>query len=158
MTQHRWIGRTVAALSLALPLAACVPPQSGNVVSAGQAQVAQRASLGTIIGVQQVLVQGGNRAAEIGGTVGGGAIGVAAGNQIGGGSGRDLARVIGGVVGAAAGNQAARGATTQQSYEWTVRLDNGATITVIQAQPTFARGQRVQVIEGPNGVARLAAA
>ena len=157
MTQHRWMGRAMAGLALALPLAACAPPQSGNLVNANQSQVAQRVSLGTIIGVQQVAVQGGNRGAEIAGTAAGGAIGVAAGNQIGDGSGRDAARVIGGVIGAAAGNRAASNVTTQQSLQWTVRLDNGQTIAVIQAQPTFARGQRVQVIEGAGGLTRLAA-
>ena len=155
MTQARWITRVATALALALPLAACAPPQSGDLVNANQSQVAQRVSFGTIIGARQVAVQGGNRGAEIAGTAAGGAIGVAAGNQIGGGSGRDAARIIGGVVGAAAGNRAAGNVTTQQSVEWTVQLDNGGTITVIQAQPTFARGQRVQVIQGANGLTRL---
>ena len=157
MTRARWIGRAALALSLALPLAACAPPQSGNLVNADQAQVAQRVSLGTIVGVQQVAVQGSNRGAEIAGTATGGAIGVAAGNQIGDGSGRDAARVIGGVIGAAAGNRAATNVTTQQSLQWTVQLDQGGTIAVIQSQPTFARGQRVQVIEGRGGLTRLAA-
>ena len=157
MTRHRWVGRAAVALSLALPLAACAPPQSGNVVNANQAQVAQRVSLGTIVGVQQVAVQGGNRGAELAGAAAGGAIGVAAGNQIGDGEGRDAARVLGGVVGAVAGNRAAGNVTTQQSLEWTVQLDNGQTISVIQREPTFARGQRVQVIEGAGGLTRLAA-
>ena len=45
-----------------------------------------------------------------------------------------------------------------QSFEWTVQLDNGRIITVIQQEPTFARGQRVQVIEGSGGLTRLAPA
>ena len=156
MTQLRWTGGLAAALTLAL--AACAPPQSGSLVDANQSQVAQRVTLGTVVAFRQVLVRGGRPGAELAGTLGGGAIGVAAGNQIGDGEGRDIARAIGGIVGATAGNRAAAGATSQQSFEWTVRLDNGATIAVIQQEPTFARGQRVQVIEGAGGLTRLAPA
>ena len=38
-----------------------------------------------------------------------------------------------------------------------MRLENGGTIAVIQAEPVFAIGQRVQVITG-GGTTRLAAA
>ena len=155
MTHPRRIGRAAVALVFALPVMACTPPQTGNLVNADSAQVAQRVALGTIIGVRQVLVQGGNRGAELAGGAGGAAIGIAAGNQIGDGSGRDAARAIGGIIGAVAGSRAAQGATTQQSYEWTVRLDNGQTISVIQGEPTFGQGQRVQVVEGQGGLTRL---
>lgn len=156
MTQRQWMGRMAVAVALTLPLAACQPPQSGNLVNAGQAQVAQRVSLGTVVAVRQVAVQGGNPTGEFAGTVGGGVIGGLIGNQIGDGSGQDLARIAGVAAGAAAGNRAAGRATTTQSLEWTVRLDNGQIISVIQAQPTFARGQRVQVIQGAGGLTRLA--
>ena len=156
MTNLRRMGAR-AALLLALPLAACAPPQSGNLVNANQAQAAQRVNLGTIVGVQQVAVQGQNPGGVAAGTAGGAALGGVIGNQIGDGSGRDIARAIGIIGGAAAGNRAAGRATTRQSLEWTVRLDNGQTISVIQAQPTFARGQRVQVIQGSGGLTRLAA-
>ena len=156
MTQLRRMGAR-AALLLALPLAACAPPQSGNVVNANQAQVAQRVNLGTVVGVQQVTVQGTNPGGELAGTVGGAALGGAIGNQIGDGSGRDIAQAIGIIGGGIAGSRAAQRATLQQSFEWTVRLDSGRTITVIQQQPTFARGQRVQVIQGAGGLTRLAA-
>ena len=159
MTRFHWMGRGAGALALMLPLAACeTPPLSANVVNASEAQVAQRATFGTVVGFRQVLVQGGNQGAELAGTAGGAAIGIAAGNQIGDGRGRDAAQAIGGIIGAVAGNRAARGATSQQSFEWTVQLDTGATISVIQSQPTFGRGQRVQVIQGAGGLTRLVAA
>ena len=44
---------------------------------------------------------------SIGGTLIGGAIGAAAGNQVGGGSGRDIATVVGAVTGAAIGQNVA---------------------------------------------------
>lgn len=156
MTQLRRMGAR-AALLLALPLAACAPPQSGNVVNANQAQVAQRVALGTIVGVQRVAVQGTNPGGELAGTAGGAALGGVIGNQIGDGEGQDIARAIGVIGGGILGNRAAGRATVQQSLEWTVRLDSGRTVSVIQAQPTFARGQRVQVIQGAGGLTRLAA-
>jgi outer membrane lipoprotein SlyB len=156
MTQLRRMGAR-AALLLALPLAACAPPQSGNLVNANQAQVAQRVNLGTIVGVQQVTVQGANPGGELAGTAGGALVGGAIGNQIGDGEGRDIAQAIGVIGGGILGNRAARNATLEQSFEWTVRLDNGQTVTVIQSRPTFARGQRVQVIQGRGGLTRLAA-
>ena len=58
---------------------------------------------------------------------------------------------------AAAGLQAGKAAGSRQSIEWTVRLDNGGSIAVVQGEPTFAVGQRVQVITG-GGQTRLAPA
>lgn len=148
--------RTTAALSLAaLALMACNPPNSGNVVSANQAQAAQSVSFGTIVGANPVSVQGGNAPADVVGTVAGGLIGGLIGNEIGGGRGRDIATVAGAVGGAAAGNRIAGAATTVQSTEWLVQLESGRTISVIQAQPTFSIGQRVQVIQSANGTTRL---
>ena len=155
--QLRRIAGACAALGLAFPLAACVPPQTGNVVDAGQVQVAQNVTLGTILGATPVAVRGANPGGELAGTAGGAALGGAIGNQIGDGEGRDIARAIGVIAGGVAGNRAAGNATVQQSLEWTVRLDNGRTISVIQSEPTFARGQRVQVIQGAGGLTRLAA-
>ena len=53
--------------------------------------------------------------------------------------------------------QAGKAAGGHQSIEWTVRLESGQTISVIQASPVFAVGQRVQVIGGGT-TTRLAAA
>ena len=123
MTRFHWMGRGAGALALMLPLAACeTPPLSANVVNASEAQVAQRATFGTVVGFRQVLVQGGNQGAELAGTAGGAAIGIAAGNQIGDGRGRDAAQAIGGIIGAVAGNRAARGATSQA----VLRVDGAA--------------------------------
>ena len=64
---------------------------------------------------------------------------------------------VGATAGAAAGLQAGKSVAGRQSVEWTVRMDNGATIAVVQGEPMFAVGQRVQVITG-GGQTRLAAA
>lgn len=150
--------RNSAALAIAtLALLGCTPPESGNVVNARQAQVAQTVSFGTIIGSQPVQVQGGNQTASVVGTVAGGLLGGLAGNEVGGGRGRVITTGVGATAGAAAGNRIAGAATTVQSTEWLVQLESGRTISVIQAQPAFSIGQRVQVVQGANGVTRLVA-
>jgi outer membrane lipoprotein SlyB len=153
--------RTFRLMAIAAPaalmLAACTPPNSGNLVDANQAQRAQTVNFGTVVSVQSVNVQGGNNAANVTGTIVGGIAGAALGNQVGGGLGRDLATGAGAVAGAAAGNAITNSATTVQSFEWTIRLESGQTISVIQASPTFSVGQRVQVIQSGSNT-RLAAA
>lgn len=131
----------------ALALTACASPNSGNVVSANQAQIAQSVTFGTITGSRPVTVQGGNKPGEVVGTVAGGIVGGLLGNQIGGGTGNVLATGVGATAGAAAGNAVAGSATKQASTEWFVRTDAGQNISVIQASPTFATGQRVQVVQ-----------
>jgi len=148
-------GRGAALVVASLALLGCNPPNSGTMVSANQAQVAQTVSFGTVIGAQPVTVQGGNAPASVVGTIGGGLAGGLLGNEIGGGRGRDIATVVGATAGAAAGNRIANAATTQQSTQWTVELDSGRTIAVIQAEPAFSIGQRVQVVQSANGVTRL---
>ena len=85
--------RTVRFLALAAPaalmLAACTPPNSGNLVDAGQAQRAQTVNFGTVVSVQSVNVQGGNNVANVTGTIAGGVIGAALGREVGGGLGRE---------------------------------------------------------------------
>lgn len=152
------IGRLTRAVALTLAgtaLLACNPPNSGNVVNARQAQSAQTVAFGTITAANPVTVQGGNQPASVVGTVAGGLLGGLAGNEIGGGRGRDIATVAGAVGGAAAGNRIAGAATTVQSTEYTVSLESGRTISVIQAQPSFAVGQRVQVVQSGDGTTRL---
>ena len=87
----------------------------------------------------------------------GGLAGAALGHQVGGGTGQVIATGVGGTAGAAAGLQAGRAVAERQSIEWTVRLESGETIAVIQGEPAFAVGQRVQVITG-GGQTRLAPA
>lgn len=147
-------GVTLAVLGAAA-LAACTQP-SGNVVAANQAQTAQSVQFGTIISSRNVTVQG-NQGAQAAGAVIGGIAGAALGQNIGGGTGRVLATGAGATAGAAAGLAAGKSGTSHQSIEWTVRLESGQTISVIQASPTFATGQRVQVIGGGSNT-RLAAA
>lgn len=150
------MARLVAAAVVAVSVGACTPTTTGDIVSSNQAQVAQSVSFGTVIDARAVTVQanqGGPGAVT--GTLAGGLLGGLVGNEIGGGRGRDIATVVGATAGAAAGNRAADRLGTRQSVEWTVRLESGQTISVVQSEPTFSVGQRVQVVQSASGVTRL---
>ncbi len=154
MTSRKLLnGAALAAAATAL--LACTPPTGGNVLNARQAQTAQTVLFGTIIGAQPVTVQGGNQPADVVGTVAGGLLGGVLGNEVGGGTGRVIATGVGATAGAAAGNRLANAATTVQSTEWLVQLESGRTISVVQAEPTFNVGQRVQVVQSASGLTRI---
>jgi outer membrane lipoprotein SlyB len=149
---------TIAAALAALSIAACAPQTGGDVVGVNQAQTASRVAFGTITGSRPVTVEANpGGAGAVTATLAGGIAGAALGQEVGGGTGQVLATGAGAVAGAAAGNQIAAAAGRQASTEWFVQLDSGQTISVIQASPAFATGQRVQVIQS-GGTTRLAAA
>ena len=146
---------TLAAV-VAAGLAACAPQQSGNVLAGNQALTASTVSFGTVTASRVVQLQGG-QGSQAAGAVLGGLAGAALGQEVGGGTGKVIATGVGATAGAAAGLQAGKAVAGRQSVEWTVQLDNGASIAVVQGEPTFAIGQRVQVITG-GGTTRLAPA
>ena len=125
--------------------------------SAGnQALTASTVSFGTVVSSRAVQLQGG-QGSQAAGAILGGLAGAALGQEVGGGTGQVIATGVGATAGAAAGLQAGKTVAGRQSIEWTVRLENGGTIAVIQGEPVFALGQRVQVITG-GGKTRLAPA
>ena len=83
------------------------------------------------------------------GAAGGAVIGGLLGNQIGGGTGRQLATVAGAVGGAVVGNQVEGNMKATTSYEIRVRLDDGTLRTFKQAsQPQWRSGDRVRIVKG----------
>lgn len=134
-----------------LMLSACATP-GPNSVSASSVQRASVVSYGTITDMRTVAIR--NDSQQIASTVAGGVIGGVLGNQLGGGRGNDALTAIGAAGGAYAGNTIAR---NNQSYapEWTVRLDNGRSIAVVQ-NSSFRIGQPVRVIYSANGEAQIA--
>lgn len=83
------------------------------------------------------------------GAAGGAVIGGLLGNQIGGGTGRQLATVAGAVGGAVVGNQVEGNMKATTSYEIRVRLDDGTLRTFKQpSQPQWRSGDRVRIVKG----------
>jgi outer membrane lipoprotein SlyB len=83
------------------------------------------------------------------GAAGGAVLGGLLGNQVGGGTGRQLATVAGAVGGAVVGNQVEGNMKATTSYEIRVRLDDGTLRTFHQSSaPQWRTGDRVRIVKG----------
>ena len=143
----------VIALGGAVFLAGCASSMSSGAYSRDTARQMQTVYYGTVDSVRTVQIEGTKTPVGTGaGAVAGGILG----NQVGGGSGRALATLGGALIGGVAGSAAEEGITRQPGYEIVVRLDNGRTISVVQAADiAFAPGERVRVIEARDGTTRV---
>ncbi len=98
---------------------------------------------GVVESVRTVYVNG-KDSNHVLGTIIGAVVGAAAGNQVGGGSGKTLATVGGAVAGGAVGHHVAEARNT--AYQVVVRLDDGRVATVTQrGNPDVRPGDRVQI-------------
>ena len=139
------------ALLLALPLTAagiagCASDIDSNYYSTGSVGHVSQAQGCTVVSVRPIKVSTQNGA----GTAIGGIAGGIAGSQIGGGNTAHLLGAVGGaILGGFAGNAAQEGLTSQQGYEYIVRLDNGNTVSTTQGADVLLNpGQRCQIIFG----------
>jgi outer membrane lipoprotein SlyB len=83
------------------------------------------------------------------GAVGGAVVGGLLGNQVGGGHGKDAMTVVGAIGGAMAGNQIEKSVKSNTSYEIVVRMENGSSRVMHEAnQPSWRNGDRVKVVDG----------
>lgn len=137
------------ALLLALPLTAagiagCASDIDSNYYSTGSVGQVSQAQGCTVVSVRPIKVSTQNGA----GTAIGGIAGGIAGSQIGGGNTAHLLGAVGGaILGGFAGNAAQEGLTSQQGYEYIVRLDNGNTVSTTQGADVLLNpGQRCQII------------
>ena len=79
------------------------------------------------------------------------------GNMVGGGRGRTLATIAGAALGAAGGYAGEKALTKQNGLEITVELENGQQLSIVQAaDQQFSPGERVRVLRGSDGSARVA--
>jgi outer membrane lipoprotein SlyB len=140
------------ALVIAVSVSGCsTPSASAGVYTYGQAQSEQIVRYGTVVGLRPIVIQ--NDRSSGAGMVAGGALGGVAGSAVGGGTGRNLAIVGGAILGALAGEKIEEQAGKTQGIEVTVRLDNGETRVIAQADDQrLAVGGRVQVISGAGPV------
>ena len=114
-----------------------------------EARAVHTVDYGTVQSVREVKIKSDEAMV---GTVTGAALGGLIGNQIGHGGGRAAATIIGAVGGGIAGNAIERKIEEQVGQEIVIRLDNGASVAIVQPGPhTFATGDRVRVLTGPKG-------
>lgn len=83
------------------------------------------------------------------GTIGGGIIGAALGNQVGGGNGKTIATIAGAVGGALAGHAIEGRVTKTKHHEVLVRMQNGSAQTAsFEADPGYRVGDKVRITDG----------
>ena len=135
----------VCMLALAMLSAGCTN-YSGNTYSGSQVRSAQTVQYGTVVSVQPVTLEE-DRPAVVGGVLG---------NMVGGGRGKTLATIAGAALGAAGGYAGEKALTKQNGLEITVELENGQQLSIVQAaDQQFSPGERVRVLRGSDGSARV---
>lgn len=114
----------------------------------GDERAAQACAMcGVVESVNVVEIKDGS--VNVLGTIVGGVLGGVLGNQVGGGSGKDIATILGAVGGAYAGNRVENNAKKAIEYRVVVRLDSGDTQTFAYAtEPTIETGARVRIENG----------
>ncbi|NOX28031.1 MAG: hypothetical protein GXP21_07605 [Gammaproteobacteria bacterium] len=140
-------------VALAVLTTACASSKSGKVYSRDETQNVQVVEVGTVIAIEDVLIEG--TKTPIGaaaGTVVGGVIGAGSANSSGDRVRGVLGAVIGGVVGAAA----EEGFTRRKGQEITIELDGGGVISIVQeADQHIAINDTVRILTQPNGTKRV---
>ena len=120
----------MATIALLLPVGACTSDISSSHYYTNSVGVAAQTIGGTVVSVRQVTLSSEN---EGGGALVGAALGGVGGYAIGGDSTAHTLGAIGGaLLGGIAGNAAQKGLSSQQAYEYVVKLDNGNMVTVVQ--------------------------
>ncbi|MCK5679703.1 glycine zipper 2TM domain-containing protein, partial [bacterium] len=89
-------------------------------------------------------------------TVIGGVAGGVIGSTIGSGRGRTLASVGGALVGALAGSAVEKESRTKAAVEFTIELDSGRLMAVVQEDSSYYRiGDRVRLLQSGDGTWRV---
>lgn len=144
----------VVMLACMLLATGCGPNYGGNTYGSREARTAQTVERGTVVSVTNVQLQSDDPA--ILGTLAGGVVGGVLGNMLGGGRGRVLTTMAGAGAGAVAGNVAENSIRSAPGLEIEVQLDNGQSLSVVQgANEQFSPGDRVRILRGANGSARV---
>lgn len=151
------------ALKLALfavstiAITGCASDLGGSSYSEAGVGEVSRTQSGTVVAVRSVKISGKPGGGPGVGAAIGGVSGAVIGSQaFGGGRGRAVTGVLGALAGGTAGHFAEKKLREQQGFEYRVKLDKGGTVSVTQgAEPRLATGQRVSVIYGRRGRARV---
>lgn len=123
--------KLITVITVLITVIACVPSkQTGTSYSRDEARAVQNVKLGTVVDATPVQIEGTNSGA--GGVVGG-VIGGLAGASVNDGVTGDIVAVIAGAAGAIVGAKTEDAATKAKGMEYTIRLDDGEVISVVQA-------------------------
>lgn len=147
--------KLIIAITATILLTACASSKSGDVYTRDQVRQVQTFRVGTIEQLKKVRIEG--TSTQIG-TAAGTVVGGIAGSSTGNGKGSEVMRVLGAVVGGVVGAAAEEGYTREDGIEFSILLEDGSHISVVQEKSvndeTFNVGDKVRVIES-GGVVRV---
>lgn len=138
--------KNILALALTAILITACAGASQNTYSAAEVGKAKPVTFATVLGSRAVAIKGENTGL---GLIGGGATGAGVGSEFGTGTGNAWATAAGAVAGAAAGYLAEQEINDRTGIEYTLTLETGETLTIVQEQvegeAIFQPGTRVMV-------------
>lgn len=147
---------TSTMLAVGALLAGCTNNLDGTTYSRSEVRQAATVETGTIRSIRLVRISGSESWV---GTGAGALLGGAAGSLAGGGRGHIVAAVIGAVAGGLLGGVTQEGLTRAKGVEMTIRKHNGQEVSIVQEveeNQVFRVGDRVRLLESPNGNIRVA--
>tara|TARA_E500000331_G_scaffold358644_1_gene428361 strand:- start:14843 stop:15313 length:471 start_codon:yes stop_codon:yes gene_type:complete len=126
---------------------------SSNIFSRNDAGSSYDVNYGEILFIKKVKIDGNS---SFIGTWGGAQIGRNVGQKVGERRTNPIAGTVGAIAGAVAGEALEKEVTSKSGIEITVKIDNGNTIAIVQPdEGIFKEGDRVRVLIGPKGQARV---
>lgn len=146
----------LVACFLLVNIMGCQSRYSGSSYSGRETRQAQTVQWGTVEAIDYVTIDEKNSGL---GVVGGAVAGGALGSLVGRGSGHVVGTVIGSLAGAAIGYGVEDAATTEQALEYTIMLESGRRIAVVQtadskSAPIYV-GDHVRIFTSPDGTVRV---
>ena len=138
----------------AMSLAGCAAySTSGQSYPRYETRTAYDVEYGEVLETRVIEIEG---YSSIIGTFGGAEVGRAIGGTVDSRDARRIAQAVGTVAGAVAGEAIERKITAEEGLEITVHLDQNDTVAIVQgADVQFTPGERVRVLFGPQGSARV---
>ncbi|MFI3272313.1 MAG: glycine zipper 2TM domain-containing protein [Pseudomonadota bacterium] len=157
MRQCTRYGLLFVVCFLLMNVTACHSRYSGASYSGYQTREAQSVQWGTIEAIDYITIKDQNTGlGAVGGAFAGGTLGSLMGR---GHRGHVVGTVIGSLAGAVIGYGVEEAASTSHALEYTVRLESGELIAVVQAPDTteapFYVGDDVRILISPDGTTRI---
>ena len=134
-------------LPIIMNISACTDNISANHYNTSATGQVTRAVRGTVVAVRPVIVSDGDGQF---GKLAGAAAGGVAGSMIGGSDAVHVLGAIGGaVLGGIAGDATQEGLSRQQGLEYTIQLENGNLVTLVQGNDVVLHtGQKCLILYG----------
>jgi outer membrane lipoprotein SlyB len=146
----------ILLFGIPLLLGGCASEKGGDVYSRDQVQQVQHFKVGTVESTHKVRIEG--TKSQVG-TTAGTIVGGIAGSGAAQGKTGQVAAVVGAIVGGMAGAAAEEGYTREDGIEYSIKLEDGNYISVVQAANKLEEikaGDKVRIIEN-DGVTRVVA-